>query len=508
VRVAVIGAGHHGLVAGIRLAGRCEVVVLEAAARPGGAVRTDELTLPGYRHDTCAGYFPLTAASPVFRALELDVRWVNPPVAMAHVLDGEGGEVALHRDIADTAQSLEACAAGAGRAWQALMGAIWPHREELIAAGLARLPPGWPAARLLAGMRGRAVELAPLLAGSAATIGRQLFGDDRAAAWLAGTGAHADLSPQAAGSGVFALGLSFLAHAVGWPFPRGGAAGLTEALRVRLRELGGELRCGTPAESIELTGGRVSGVRLRGGERLRADAVLATVSPAPLLGLLPPGALPGRLERRLRGWRYGLGTAKLDWALSGPVPWASEAAREAAVVHVGGPLGEITNSLVQAGLGQFPASPALVVGQHTLHDPTRAPAGRHTLYAYARVPQRPKLTEAEIAERVELQIERFAPGFRGLVLGRSVRPPARIEAENPSLVGGDLASGSCELDQQLIFRPAPALCRGRTPIGGLYVAGAWIHPGPGVHGVSGAAAARALLGGGRWMARGRRRSGR
>jgi phytoene dehydrogenase-like protein len=163
---------------------------------------------------------------------------------------------------------------------------------------------------------------------------------------------------------------------------------------------------------------------------------------------------------------------------------------------------------VQAGLGQFPASPALVVGQHTLHDPTRAPAGRHTLYAYARVPQRPKLTEAEIAERVELQIERFAPGFRGLVLGRSVRPPARIEAENPSLVGGDLASGSCELDQQLIFRPAPALCRGRTPIGGLYVAGAWIHPGPGVHGVSGAAAARALLGGGRWMARGRRRSGR
>jgi phytoene dehydrogenase-like protein len=167
-------------------------------------------------------------------------------------------------------------------------------------------------------------------------------------------------------------------------------------------------------------------------------------------------------------------------------------------VHVGGPLEEITTSLVQAGLGRFPERPALVVGQQSLHDSSRAPAGSHTLYAYARVPQRPGLDDAEVAERIEHQIERFAPEFRRLVLARSVRSPATIEAENPSMGDGDLAAGSCELDQQLIFRPAPALCRGRTPIPGLYVAGAWVHPGPGVHGVSGAAAAQALLRDLRW----------
>jgi len=467
-------------------------VVLESASAPGGGVRSSELTLPGFSHDVCSAFFPLTAASPVFRELELDLEWVNPAVAMVHVLD-EGSEVVLHRDLRMTAASLEDRAAGAGRAWEGLIETLWPHREALIGAGLSRLPPGGPAVKLLAGLRTKAVALAPLLLASSASLGERLFGDPGAAAWLAGSGAHADLTPQAAGSGAFSLGLNFLAHVVGWPFPRGGAGRLTDALVVRLRALGGELRCGSEVEAIELRRGRVAAARLHGGERIEVDRVVATLSPRPLLALLPEGALPGRVERRLRSWRYGLGTAKLDWALSEPVPWFSPCAREAGVVHMGGPLEEITSSLVQAGLGRFPDRPALVVGQQSLHDRSRAPSGRQTLYAYARVPQRPELDEAEVAERFERQIERFAPGFHRLVLARAVRLPAAIEAENPSMGGGDLAAGSCQLGQQLIFRPAPGLCRGRTPIRGLYVAGAWVHPGPGVHGVSGAAAADNVL---------------
>jgi phytoene dehydrogenase-like protein len=493
-RIVVIGAGHHGLVAAIRLADAGhDVLVLERAAQPGGAVRSAELTLPGFVHDPCSGFFPMTLASPAFARLGLDVDWVNPDVPMAHVLEEE--EIALHRSLDATVESLDACAPGAGAGWRSLMEQLLPYRAALIRLVLGRLPPLRASASVLARLRARALELAPLAVMSSATLGRRLFGDDRAAAWLAASGAHADLSPYAAGSGAFSLGLNFLGHAVGWPFPRGGAGRLTGALVARF---GGEVRCGTAVEAIELRGRRVVGVRLSGGERVAADAVVCTLSPEPLLRLLPRGALPGRVERRLGGWRYGLGTLKLDYALSGPVPWAGEQARRAGVVHLGGALPEIADSLNQASSGRFPERPALVIGQQSLHDPTRAPGGQHTLYAYARVPQRPELSDDGMAEIVEARIERFAPGFRSLVLGRCVRSPRAIEEENPSMRGGDLASGSCEPDQQLVFRPAPELCRGRTPLRGLYVAGAWVHPGPGVHGVSGMAAADALLADARW----------
>ncbi len=492
-RVAVIGAGHQGLVAAIELAAAgCEVVVLEAAAEPGGGVRTAELTLPGFRHDTCSGFFPLTAASPAFRELELDVPWINPPVAMVHGLDCEE-EVVLHRDLEQTCESLERCAPGAGRAWRRLIGTLWPHRELLVRAGLAPLPALPALARLVARLGLQTLELAPLALSSSASLGRDLFGDERAAAWLAASGAHADLSPRAAGSGIFALGLNFLAHAVGWPFPRGGAGALTAALVARLRERGGEVRCAAAASEITVESGRVTGVRLTGDEWLPASAVLATASPACLLELLPSGRLPGRVERRLKSWRYGIGTVKLDYALSGALPWRSEQARAAAVVHLGGPLEEITASLEQALAGRLPERPALVVGQQSLHDRTRVPGSGETLYVYARVPSRLELGADELAAPIERQLERFAPGFRELVLARSVRGSQQIEADNSSMRFGDLASGSCEPDQQLVFRPAPELCRGRSPLAGLYVAGAWVHPGPGVNGVSGAAAARALL---------------
>jgi phytoene dehydrogenase-like protein len=499
-RIGVIGAGHHGLVAAIRLAAAgCDVVVLEAADRPGGGVQSRELTLPGFWHDPCAGFFPLAAASPVFRELELEVDWINPPVAMAHVLDEDGGAIALHRDLEATAESLERVARGAGNAWSELVRSLWPYRRALIGALLGPLPALRAAGRLITGLRSKALELAPLALASSASGGSRLFADERATAWLAGTGAHADLSPQAPGSGVFALGLNFLGHDVGWPFPVGGARRLTEALVGRLEQLGGEVRCDSPVARIELSGRRVAALRLADDDRIAVDAALCTVSPHSLLALLPRGSLPGRVERRLQQWRYGMGTFKLDCALSAPVPWRSADASRAGVVHVGGSLAESVTSLTQAGLGRFPDAPALVVGQQTLHDPTRAPEGKHTLYAYARVPSRTNaLSPGEMCERIELQIERFAPGFRRVIEARSIRTPEAIEAENPSMGNGDLASGSCELDQQLIFRPDPMLVRGRTPLAGLYVAGGWVHPGPGVHGISGRFCADALLRDRRW----------
>jgi phytoene dehydrogenase-like protein len=236
----------------------------------------------------------------------------------------------------------------------------------------------------------------------------------------------------------------------------------------------------------------VSGVSLSGGEQLPADAVVATISARPLAALLPDEALPHRLLGRLRGWRYGLGTFKVDWALSEPVPWAAAEARTAAVVHLGDTVDAYFDAAHDSAVGRVPATPPLVVGQQSLHDATRAPEGRHTLYAYTRLPQRYADDDDAVAELIEQRIEAFAPGFSRRVLARHHRSPAQIERDNPSLVGGDIAGGSMELDQQLVFRPAPELVRHRTPLRGVYVASSSVHPGAGVHGVQGAGAAEAL----------------
>jgi phytoene dehydrogenase-like protein len=496
-RAVVIGAGHNGLLAAIRLAeGGLAVTVVEASDEPGGAVRSRADTLPGFVHDTCAGFFPLTAASPAFRGLSLErhgLEWVDPPTPMAHPFV-DGTAIALHRDLAATAASLDATAPGSGAAWRGLVERLAPRRDLLFRAALSRFPPLVPAAGLALRLRRDAVDLARHAAGSAAATGLDILGHPRAAAWFAGSASHSDLAPGAALGGSLALGLGLLGHLVGWPYPRGGAGELTRALLARLEELGGVVRCGAPVAGIDVRGGRATALLLDdGSDRLPAEAVVSTVSAGVLARLLPNGALPARLARRLAGWRYGLGTFKLDLALSGPVPWTATQARDAAVVHVAGELDALSRSAHEAGAGEMPREPALVVGQHTLHDPSRAPAGRHTLYVYARVPQRPPLDDAEVAELIEEQIERFAPGFRSLVLGRAVRSPAALERENPSLIGGDLGGGSYEIDQQLAFRPALELVRGRTPLPGLYIGGASVHPGGGVHGVSGAAAARAVI---------------
>jgi phytoene dehydrogenase-like protein len=363
-----------------------------------------------------------------------------------------------------------------------------------VGAVLSPLPPVRAPLRLAASLRRSGVEWARRLLGSVEALGLDLFdGDRRAAAWLAGSAQHSGLPPTAAASGAFGFLLQLLGHRYGWPLPVGGMQSLADALVRRAVGAGATIRCSASVSAVIVRGGRVRGVQLSDGSEIAADAVVSTVSVGLLVRLLPPGALPGRLERRLRLWRYGTAPFKLDYALSGPVPWTARSARSAGVVHVGGELSELALAAEEANRGEVPEHPALVVGQQSLFDSTRAPAGRQTLYVYGHVPARYELGDEAVADRIEAQLERFAPGFSSLVLARSSRAPWQTERENPSMVGGDLAGGSYEVDQQLIFRPAPELCRYRTPLRGLYMAGASVHPGGAVHGVSGRGAARALL---------------
>jgi phytoene dehydrogenase-like protein len=508
-RAVVIGAGHNGLLcAGTLAEAGWEVTVVEQAPQPGGAVHSREGPLPGFVMDPCAGYFPLTRASPAFDGIDLEqlgVEWVEAPVVMAHPLP-DGRSIVLHRELERTVASLEAVCAGSGRAWAELVTPLLRHRDLVRKTALSRLPPVAPALALALRLRRPGIELARLMAGSAATLGTRVLGGAEPAAWLGGSAVHSDLAPDAPGSAGFGFFLHLLGHMVGWPFPRGGAGRITEALVRRLEEAGGTVRCDLAVERIECRGGRARGVVLANGDALAAEGVIASVSVGPLIRMLPPGALPAPVSRELRRWRYGLGTFKVDFALSEPVPWAGAEAREAAVVHVGGRLSEQIEAAHAAGLGQVPRRPSMVIGQHSLQDSSRAPAGRHTLYAYTHVPARRSVDDAEVVELMEQRIEAFAPGFRGLVLGRSVRSPEQLERENPSLVGGDLGGGSAEVDQQLVFRPAPELARYRTPLRGLYLASASVHPGPGVHGVPGAGAARAVRADAArpWLRRGRR----
>jgi phytoene dehydrogenase-like protein len=489
-RVVVVGGGHNGLVAAIHLARQgLDVTVLEHAARPGGATTSSERTLPGFVHDDCAGFVPMAAASPALQELGLPVEWVSPEVVMAHPFP-DGSAIVLHRDVAETARSLGV----AGEAWAAAMERLLPVAQSLADAILAPLPPVRAPARLALALRRDGIEWARRLAGSVEALGLDLFdGDRRATAWLAGSAQHSGLPPTAAASGAFGLMLQLLAHSHGWPLPRGGMQQLVDALAARAQGAGAVIRCEASVGQVVVRGRRVAGVRLVGGEEIAADAVVSTVSAGVLARLLPVGALPERLVRRLRVWRYGTGAFKLDYALSGPVPWTAEQARSAAVVHVAGELEALSRAADQGTRGEVPDRPALVVGQQSLHDPTRAPDSRHTLYVYGHVPARYDLDDEAVADRLQAQIERFAPGFSSRILARAVRAPWQTERENPSLVGGDLAGGSYEIDQQLIFRPAPELSRYGTPLRGLYVAGASTHPGGAVHGMSGRGAARRLL---------------
>jgi phytoene dehydrogenase-like protein len=496
-RAVVVGAGSTGLVCAIHLArGGLDVTVLEHGPHPGGASRSGEVTLPGFIHDHCAGFNPMTVASPAMRELDLEregVRWISPDAIVAHpFLDGSA--IALHHNLDATVASLEAAAPGAGRPWRALIDRYRPLAHRLAEAILGPLPTVTPALVLLARLRSDVLLLARRMLGSIEAFGLDVFeGASRPTAWLSASAQHSGLAPSTAGSGAFGFLLQLLAHASGWPFPAGGQGRIVDALVAIAQRDGVRIRCNASVTRVMVDGGRTGGVRLDTGEELPAGTVVTTVSARALSGLLDPDALPDRLQRRLRVWRSSTAAFKIDYALREPTPWTAAPARAAEVVHVAGELRDLAAATEAGQRGEVPEHPALVVGQHTLYDPSRAPDGRHTLYVYGHVPSRYDCSDEDVAERLETQLERFAPGFASTVLARSIRSPQQTEAENPSLVDGDLGGGSYELDQQLVFRPAPELCRYRTPLPGLYVSGASVHPGGSVQGMGGRSAARAVL---------------
>ncbi len=510
----VIGAGPNGLVGANVLADRgWDVLVLEEQPTPGGAVRTAELTLPGFRHDVFSAFYPLGIASPHMRAMELErwgVRWRNGPLVLAHPA-ADGSCAVLSRDLDETAASLDAFAAGDGDAWRSLY-RLWERvGDHIVDALMAPFPPLTPAARLAGSLRPRElVEFMRFAMLPTRRMGEEEFGGEGGRRLLAANALHADLPPEAAPGALYGMVLCGIGQQLGYPFPEGGAGAITDALVRRLEAAGGAVRCGERAVGVDLRGGRAVAVRTAGGETVDArHAVLADVG-APQLYLELVGAerLPAWLVRDLDRFQYDNSTVKVDWALDGPIPWAAADARRAPVVHVTEGLDELTMGAAQMACGLVPAEPFLVMGQYSMGDPTRQPPGRETAWAYTHVPQSirgdagpdalagrwdARETDAFVA-RMEARIERLAPGFGDLIAGRHVFTPPAMEAANRSLVGGALNGGTAQIHQQVIFRPVAGLARPETPFAGLYLASASAHPGGGVHGACGANAARAALG--------------
>ena len=493
----VVGTGPNGLTAAVTLArGGRAVLCVEAATTLGGAAQTAELTLPGFRHDVFSAVHPAGIASPVFAELELEhhgLRWIQPELAMVHPLPGGRG-AALSRDLAYTAASLDALAPGDGRRWAQFAAPYLRHFGALRAMMLAGFPPVAGPARMVGALKVQGMlEFARLLLMPADALAGEIFRGD-GAAWLFGSSLHGDAPLNGSGSAIAGVWLNLLGHAVGWPSPEGGAGAITGALAARLRELGGETRTGAPVQRVLTSARGVTGIELAGGERIAARTVVATTTPHGLVEIAGEALGDAYVRRALR-FRYGPETVKLDWALDAPIPWENEDARRAGTVHVGGAPEQIRGALHEVAGGRLPEHPFLLSGQQTIADPTRAPAGKHTAWAYTHTPAGVEWTaqrRERFANAMESQIERFAPGFRERVLARHVMAPGDLHARNASLPGGDVGHGSYAIDQ-LIFRPVASLKPYATPVRGLFIGGASSFPGGAVHGVNGHAAARAAL---------------
>jgi phytoene dehydrogenase-like protein len=490
----VIGAGPNGLVAAATLARHgWKVLVLESNYRPGGALYSEELTLPGYLHDVGAAFFPF-ADSPAFRSLDLPGAGLEWRVARR-----ESSHPAPDGSCPTIARDLELSLASFredGPAWESL--ARWQQAmgERLVAALLAPLPGLGPALRLgpfhlfrlaLAGLR------------SPAGYSQHLFRTEAARRVIPGLALHVDLGPNDFSGAGLGLVLALLASASGFRVPVGGARAITQALLVRLEEAGGAIQLGSRVVEIIVRQGRAWAVRTSQGEEIPAGrAILADVgAPALFLKLLQPDDISFWLRRSMTRFRYGWGTFKMDWALAAPAPWMALEAREAAVVHAGDSVADLLAFTHQVRAGQLPSNPYLVIGQQSLVDPSRAPAGGHTLWAYSHVPSYVEggweKHREPFADRIEQRIEGLAPGFRSMIRARAIHSPADLERMDENLVGGDLGGGSAHFDQQLFFRPAFPYFRYRTPVRGLYLCSASTHPGAGVHGACGFNAAHRAL---------------
>ena len=508
----VIGSGPNGLVAANLLADRgWRVVVLEAEAEPGGAVRSAEVTEPGFTSDLFSAFYPLGRASRVLAALDLErhgLEWTRAPAAVAHP-HSDGRCALLHTDIACTAESLEAFAPGDGERWRELY-AEWERiSPHFVDALMTPFPPLGPGARLALALNRDLLRFVRLSLLPVRRFAEERFEGEGAAWLLAGNALHADLTPDSAAGGLFGWLLCSLGQQIGFPFPVGGAGALSSALVRRLEAAGGRLECRARVERVAVRRGRARGVALADGRELSASraVVAAVAAPSLYLDLLPPEAVPARVLTDLCRFQLDNATVKVDWALDGPIPWAAEEARQAGTVHIADGMDSLTEASSDLFRQVVPARPFLVVGQYSMADATRAPEGKEAAWAYTHVPRRIKedgggegiegawderQTEA-MAARMEGEMERVAPGFRDLIRSRHVLAPPDLERANANLLEGAINAGTAQLHQQLVFRPTPGLGRAETPVRGLYLASASAHPGGGVHGGPGSNAARAAL---------------
>ncbi|MGA3171189.1 MAG: NAD(P)/FAD-dependent oxidoreductase [Chthoniobacteraceae bacterium] len=463
----VVGSGPNGLAAAIFLArAGVRVIVLEAMDTPGGAARSRELTLPGFIHDIGSAIHPMAAGSPFFRSLGLErhgLKWIHPDIPLAHPLPGDQPAAALLRSLESTAASMGDDAESYWRLMSPLV-AHWEHLASEILQPLLHFP-RHPFSLAQFGMRA----LWP-----AQAIIHRRFRGERARALFAGLAAHSFLPLSAPGSAAIGMVLGMMGHAVGWPFPRGGAQSITSALVASLREAGGEVQCNSPVRSL--------------ADLPAARAIILDVSPWQFLQLAGD-RLPLDYRRAIERFRHAPGIFKVDYALDAPVPWLDESCRRAGTVHIGGAAGEIAATERAVARGQIPDRPFVLAAQHTLFDSTRAPEGKHTLWAYCHIPFG---SIFDMTSRIERQIERFAPGFRERILARHTMGPERLEAWNPNLAGGDISGGANSL-WQMLARPVPRANPYRTPLPGVYLCSASTPPGGGVHGMCGFHAACAAV---------------
>ncbi|MCU1643657.1 MAG: NAD(P)/FAD-dependent oxidoreductase [Nocardia sp.] len=462
----VVGSGPNGLAAAVILArAGLDVQVYEASDAIGGGCRTGEVTLPGFRHDLCAGAHPMAVASPFFRAFDLAAHGVDllaPQVSYAHPLDGGHAGLAW-RDLEQTVDGL----GRDGGSWRRLFGPLVRDWEGLVALGMSDLrhPPLDP----MVGVR-----FARRLVEQSTPLWNLRFREEIAPALLTGIAAHAIRPPRGIPGAGVAMLLGTLAHVRGWPVPRGGSQAISDALAADLRRHGGRISTGHRIDSIDEFG--------------EVRAVLLDLAPAELQRIAAD-RLPSRYAGSLENFRYGGAACKVDFALSGPVPWQARGCERAGTLHLVGTRAEAVAAEKAVAAGQHADRPYVLAIQPGVVDATRAPAGQHTFYTYAHVPNG---STRDMAEAITAQVERFAPGFRDLILATHVQTAATMPAHNANYVGGDISAGAMTL-RQTVFRPAPRWNPYRTPIPGVYLCSSATPPGPGVHGMNGYYAARHAL---------------
>ncbi len=508
----VIGSGPNGLVAANHLADAgWAVLVLEGQPDLGGAVRSANDVHPDFVHDTFSAFYPLAAASPTLKSFHLEdhgLVWKHAPAVLGHPLP-DGSWALLDRDRDVTSAWFDQQHPGDGQAWLELC-SQWDAIGDRLIQGL--LTPFPPVRAALGGLvklpRAGGLQFVRDLLTPAADLGRNRFGGAAPRLLLAGNAGHSDIPLDAPGSGLMALLMSMMGQTVGFPAPEGGAGSLTQALARRLLSLGGEIRCAMPVDHITTSGGRARAVHAA-GETFTADrAVVATVVAPRLYGdLLDAADVPDRVRRGMRSFQLDPSTIKVDWALSGTVPWASAPRETPGTVHIADSVVDMTEALSQVNAGLIPARPFMLAGQMTTTDPTRSPEGTESMWAYTHVPQESEGDTGNegirgvwdhddlerFADRMQARFEKLAPGFGSLIMERRILGPRELESRDANLIGGAINGGTSQLHQELVFRPVPGLGRAETGVPGLYLGGASAHPGGGVHGAAGMNAARAAL---------------